>query len=132
MLENPNEEIEKIKAMQLIELQNWLETHPNEEIPMEMRRDPEAEIAELFNMHSEFETKYSLEELHAIENADDINYQKRLEAIEDLKPLTALRMKIKKETTISEQRYEDELFTSYKRLSQAVGVLSNGKIDHTR
>lgn len=82
-------------------------------------------------MHSEFEAKYSLEELHVIENVDDINYQKRLETIEDLESLQALRMKIKKETTISEQRY-DELFTSYKRLSQAVGILNNGKVDHTR
>ncbi|MBP6855055.1 MAG: hypothetical protein KBD26_01370 [Candidatus Pacebacteria bacterium] len=130
MLENPESEENRILREYEELLKDFFERHPDEETPMEMRRDPEAEIENLLKMHMEFESKYSLEELHAIENPKDKNYSKRIEAIEDLKPIVLLRLKIKRETTISKEKY-DELFTLYKRLSKAVGMLNNEKVDHS-
>lgn len=130
MLENPESEENRILREYEELLKDFFERHPDEEIPMEMRRDPEVEIESLLKMHTEFEAKYPLKELHAIEDPKDKNYSKRIEAIEDLKPIVLLRLKIKRETTISKEKY-DELFTLYKRLSKAVGMLNNEKVDHS-
>lgn len=138
----------------------WREDNPDEPIPIEMRRDYEKEKTELEELLARYKQGHPLENLHAIsevspelyavfQNApgksveirdalmaklsqeDKEKYFLRGFAISDLKPITALLNKLHDETNIPSEEYE-RLKEEYKTLSRAVGMLSGGKIDHTR
>lgn len=115
-------------------LKDWLEIYPDEEIPMEMRRNYEKEKAEIEILFNEFEKVHSLESLNFIINPtpeDAENYKIRTAAKNDLIPIVTLLNALKRETNISEPEH-DKLNAKYRILSRAVGMVNGGKIDHTR
>jgi len=139
----------------------YMEMNPDKfaEVTPEKLRECEPEIAEFEKMLESFETEHSLAKLHSIVDltlgellcyarevknspekqgllieptSEDISrYFMRKVAREALKPIVAKMNILKEETNISRERH-DELKARYKRLSRAVGIINNSKIDHER
>jgi hypothetical protein len=108
--------------------------HPEVEMTLEERRPCGAEVLELEGIITSFESMYSLEDLHAIQvlTVEEAPiHPLRAPANKALNPITALLKVLKKETDISDEQHA-ALFQEYKRLSRAVGIINNDKVDHTR
>ena len=121
-----NEEIAMYEA--------YIIDHPEVEIPEESLRDPEKEITEFETLITSFEQSHNLEELNSIKeltSEDAPNHPIRERARKDLNPIVALLNLLKKETAITEEKHE-ELKKKYKHLSQAVGIINKGIVDHSR
>ncbi|MFA5997037.1 MAG: hypothetical protein WC791_00955 [Candidatus Paceibacterota bacterium] len=111
--------------------EQWLSEHP---IRVETKKGPEQAVIEFENMVADFETTYSLEELNAITDLTADSERKhplRDPAKEALKPIFAKLKYLKEGTTISEKEYE-ELKSKWKTLSNAVGIVNKGIVDHNR
>lgn len=92
------------------------------------------EIAKFEEMVVSFEAEHSLEELHAIIDLTPEEAPKhplREPARVALIPIVTQLNKLKQETDIAPEKYE-EMRAKYKRLSQAIGMINKGKVDHTR
>jgi hypothetical protein len=116
------------------ELASWIKDHPGEEVPYELRRDPEEEIAEFLTLVSRFESEYPLDALHSITDLSPEtapSHPLRQPAKIALEPIVRLLNSLKAETTIPTFDH-DGLRAKYKRLSRAVGIICRGKVDHTR
>ncbi len=119
------EEDEQLKA--------WLAMHPEIEHPAEVK-ESRIGIAAFEEMVSMFEAQHPVEELMAIAELtpEQAPHHRTREAARlDLEPIVQHLNFLKKETDISEEKYE-ELRQKYKRLSRAVGIINKGKVDHTR
>lgn len=95
---------------------------------VENKIDVTNEMREFRGMLNEFEATYSLEELFAIVDlsADpDRKHPLRDIAKKALNPINEFRMKY-----ISEG--DDELNRQWKKISNAVGIISKGIVDHNR
>ncbi|MDD5726904.1 MAG: hypothetical protein PHC53_05935 [Patescibacteria group bacterium] len=110
----------------------WLKDHPELVAVPEVLKESGPEIAQFEGMIAAFEAEHPLEQLHQIvdltvEQAPHhpIREPARLALIPIVAKLTA----IKKDTDISQEKYE-ELKALYKRLSRAVGAVRNSKVDH--
>lgn len=106
---------------------DFVERHPElvETPKEEVSSSPE--IVELEGMISDFESKHSVEELFAISDLapeDAPNHPTREPARLDLVKITE---KLKYMATENK-----ELKVRVKSLSQAVGIINRGKVDHTR
>ena len=141
-------------------LECFLNDHPEAGTRKETRRDCEKEKGELEQLLNKFEKDHSLEKLNAILDvspelfyllANDLKlsaeefkstlanltpedtekYWTRAPARQDLKPIVTLLGTLEKETNISEPDF-NKLKLTYKILSQAVGMINNNKVDHTR
>lgn len=111
--------------------EQWLSNHP---VQVETKRGCEQEVVELENMVANFETTYSLEKLNAIIDLSSDPERKhplRDLAKEALKPIVAKLNALKNETDIEIEKYEG-LKSKWKVLSNAVGMVSNGMVDHNR
>ena len=101
--------------------------------PTELR-DCAPEIAELEGLLETFENNHSLAELQLITDLtpeEASNHPIRKPANNDLTPIANLLDNLKNKTNIPPEKYE-ELQIKYKRLSRAVGILNNNKVDHDR
>jgi hypothetical protein len=141
-------------------LESFLKDHPEAASQKEVRRDCEKEKGELQRLIEEYSNKHSLEKLNAVidvspdlynllahykrmtaeevESAsasltpeDANNFRTRVSAKDDLAPIVALLNILEKETNITGSDL-DKLTSAYKVLSRAVGMINNGKVDHTR
>jgi hypothetical protein len=144
-------------AEEMAMLECFLRDHPQITTSVETRRDCEQEKSEFQMLCQKFKEAHSLENLNAILDItpelyklfapdkdtqietvlsnlppeEALKYKTRSPALKDLKPIVALMNKIEKETNISPTEF-DKLNDAYKILSRAVGMINNGKIDHTR
>jgi hypothetical protein len=115
-------------------LADHLARHPEPVISPENLREAEPEIAQFESMIAVFESTHSLAELHSIINltpAEASKHPIREPARIALIPIVAMFNTLKKETNISPIKYE-ELKAKYMRLSRAVGIINNNKVDHNR
>src|SRR3989344_5289654 len=99
-----------------------------------LARHPEPEIAQFENIIALFESTHSLEDLHLIIDLTPQEAPKnaiREPARVALIPIIALLNTLKKKTNISTEKYE-ELKEKCRRLSRAVGMINNNKVDHNR
>ena len=136
-----NEEIPQEPSPEKLEAQeqegryrHWIKTHPVVEIPLSERGEDGPEIAEFEEMIASFEATHSLSELHSITelaSEDAPNHLIREPARLGLIPIVAKLNILKAESNISPERH-DELKARYKILSNAVGILNNGEVDHNR
>ena len=97
-------------------------------------KECEPEITEIEAMFAVFEKSHNLEELLAITNLeakDAPKHPTREPARIDLNPIVSKLRFIKNETNITESKLE-ELKTRYQKLSQAVGIINKGVVDHRR
>ena len=111
--------------------EQWLSDHP---VQVETKKGYEQGVAEFENMIALFEVKYPLEELFAIVDlTSDPERQHLLRdpAKEALKPIFEKLNEIKEGTTISDEGYE-ELKAKWKKISNAVGMINRGIVDHNR
>jgi hypothetical protein len=116
------------------QLADYLARHPEPVISKEDLREAEPEIIEFESMIALFESVHSLTELNSIIDLTPQEAPKhaiREPARVALIPIVTLLNILKKETNISTQKYE-ELKAKYRRLSQAVGMINNNKVDHNR
>ena len=107
---------------------------PSLKDPMEILREAGPEIAEFEAMVTSFELKHPLEELNAITNITMEESRRnpvRESARVDLFPIVFKLNILKKETNISEEKY-DKIKAKYMRISRAVGIINNNKVDHER
>lgn len=135
----PSPEKKELTQEQEEQAAYWLEKNKyevEEEIKPEDRRECGPEVAELEELFTSFETAHNLEELHLFidldltpENAPE--NLAREAAKRDLVPIVELLNKLKEETDISNENH-NALKVKYRRFSQAVGILHEGLIDHTR
>ncbi len=113
----------------------FLQTHPEPGKALE-KRECGPEIKEFESKIKLFESEYSLEELTAIVTPEDLERDERTNALryyakKALGPIVFQLNALEKETDISQEKLQ-ELKVKYKRLSQAVGIINNNKVDHTR
>lgn len=111
--------------------EQWLADHP---VQVETKKGCEQLIIEFESMISDFEATYSLLELNAIVDlsADpDRKHPLRDPAKKALGPIFAKLTVLKNETTLSDEKY-DELNRKWKILSNAVGLVNKGMVDHNR
>jgi hypothetical protein len=116
------------------QLADYLLKHPEPIISKEDLREAGPEIVEFEHMITSFETMHSLEELHSVIDLTPVEAQKhptREPARVALVPIVAKLNTLKNETDITSEKYE-ELKAKYKRLSRAVGMINNNKVDHNR
>lgn len=110
----------------------FLTDYPDKNLPENERRDCEKEVQEFEGLLESFESKHSLEALNAIIDLtpqEAPNHPVREPARKELIPIVALMNALKEETNISKERH-DELKAKYLVLSQAVGIINNGKVRH--
>lgn len=110
----------------------WDSLHSKKDTPIADLRDCEQDVAEFQSLCVSFEAEHPLEELHAIINltAEEApQHPVRRSAKEALVPIFAKLNLLKKETSITTQRY-DELYAQYRELSKAVGIIAAGKVWH--
>ena len=110
----------------------WLKDHPELVAVPEVLKESGPEIEKFKVDVAWFEVEHPLEELNLIvdltvEQAPHhpIREPARLALIPIVARLTAM----KRETNITEEKYE-EMKALYKRLSRAVGMIRNNKVDH--
>jgi hypothetical protein len=114
--------------------QHYMETHPDVEIPPGSLKESGPEIDEFEKLIAAFEDNNSLEELHQIINLTPQEAPfnvARERAKAALGPIVEKLNSIKRETDISKSRH-DELKAEYMRLSRAVGIINNNRVDHNR
>lgn len=114
--------------------EQWMLGHPERVIAPENLRECGPEIAELEKLLVAFEERHSLEELLLIIDltpAEAPSQPIREPAKKDLIPIVALLKTLKEETNISPEKH-DELKEKYMRLSRAVGIINNNRVDHNR
>ena len=110
----------------------WMENHPEIEIAPENRRECDPEITELEDMMTLFESNHSLTELYSIVDLvreEAPHHPVREPARVALNPILAKLHVIRDETNISLEKY-DELRARWKKISDAVGMINNNKVDH--
>jgi len=115
-------------------LADYLARHPEPVISPENLREAEPEIAQFESMITSFESTHSLTELNSIIDLSPQEAPKhaiREPARVALIPIVALLNTLKKETNISTEKHE-ELKAKYRRLSRAVGMINNNRVDHDR
>jgi len=129
------EELKRLQDAKDAELlAEYLARHPEPVISRENLREAGPEIAQFESMISLFESTHSLMELNLITDltpAEAPKHPIREPARVALIPIVALLNTLKKETNISTEKHE-ELKAKYKRLSRAVGIINNNKVDHNR
>ena len=140
--------------------EQYMKDHPETIIAPEDLRECGPEIAELEEMIVSFESAHPLAELLLIidltpeldvlfKNDRDMSAEEIESAINNLLPEDARVYEVRtnaknilitileklyilaKETNISPEKHE-ELKAKYMRLSRAVGIINNNKVDHTR
>jgi len=122
------------KQEQEAQYQAWLKDHPEKTVTPDARVDCEPHIAEFNSLVDAFEAKHPLEALHAIIDltpADAPNHPVREPARKDLGPIVAKLNFLEKKTNIPSVKAE-EMRARYKAVSQAVGMINDNKVDHTR
>jgi len=118
-------------------LGNLAEKHPEiftGELPPEQRREAGPEIVQLEGLMADFETRHSLEALHAITDLvfdESKRHPIRGPAELALRPINDLHQKLIEQTDISKEEVQ-RLREKYQRLSRAVGIITGNKVDHTR
>lgn len=113
------------------EYEKWLEKNP--EVP-KVLIECGPEIAKFQELVASFEATFSLAELHLITDLtpkDAPSHPLRGPAHEALAPIRIQRGKLKEDTNITPEEFA-ELDKEYKRISRAIGIINNGKVDHTR
>jgi hypothetical protein len=132
---SPEEErLQREKQEQEDQYAAWMEDYPETVIPPEQRRECGPEVEQFKGMVSSFEATYPLAELHAITeitSAEMNDHPLRTPAKNALIPIQEQMKLLEKETDISAEGLK-ELKALWKRLSQAVGMINAGKVDHTR
>jgi hypothetical protein len=112
----------------------WIKNHPETEIAPDTLRESAEEIAEFDTMIDVFESEHPLEELLSIVDLTPeqaMVHPVREPARKALSPIVAKLHALRDETNITPEKYK-ELQERYKRISRAVGIINNNKIDHTR
>ena len=130
----PNAEKQKLPEEQEEQYEQWMKDHPAIAIAPEDFRECGPEIAEFEEMLLSFESAYSLAELLLIIDLTPEEAPKhpiREPAKNALIPIIAKLNILKKETNILLEEHEG-LKAKYIRLSRAVGIINNNKVDHTR
>lgn len=133
-IKEPTVEEQKLSEEDEERYEQWMEDHPEIVIAPEDLRECGPEIAELEEILTSFELTYSLAELHLIidlkpENVADYPLWESAKAA--LTPIVTKLRTLEKETNITHEEY-DEIRAKYRRLSRAVGMINDNKVDHTR
>lgn len=108
--------------------------HPEPAPAPEPTADPEPEVTGIRNMIAAFEAGHNIAELYAITDLtaeEAMAHVARKAAKEDLNVLLSRIQALKTGTAVDSKTY-DELFAKYRYFSRAIGMHSNGKLDHTR
>ena len=143
-LETPKRGAQRIERENEENASAWLKKIEKDELDLDHEKtelfgqdhliDYEPLIQEFQTIASVFELEHSLEELFAITDltvADAPNHPVREPARLAMVEITRLRNALKNENGLSEERYEP-IERKYTQISRAVGMINNGKVDHTR
>ena len=127
----PIEDLKAATPEQQSYYESWLADHPESQISQELFETCESRMAELLRS---FETVHSIADLYAVtqitvENA--LESSMRQAAKVSMRPLAELLL-VSKVKHGSASREYNEVFPRYQYFSRAVGMLNNGKVDHTR
>ena len=113
------------------QLQQWLEDHPTPEVAPDELLDYEQEITRFEEAIASFEAEYSLEALHSIIDLrpEDVSQYPLREAAK-----AALIPIVKQLNSLIGMRPGEceKLKEKYMKLSRAVGIINNNKVDHNR
>jgi hypothetical protein len=115
-------------------IDSWLAKYATEEVPPEKRRECGPEVEELERMFDEFEKAHDLEALSAITDITTLEEAQAhptwMPAQLASKPIYAKFRVLKDETNITEEKHA-ELKAKWKRLTQALGMINDGKLDRS-
>ena len=130
----PKPDAEELKQQQELAdlLADYLIRHPNlEPLSPELAEKVREEFDSLISL---FESKHSIEELHSITDLtpkEALNHPIREPARVDLIEIEARLSKLKPTYGEGSKEYQF-IKEQYKRLSRAVGIINNNKVDHTK
>jgi len=134
MNENPEKREEQFSEEQQAIIDEQMAKYATEEIPPEKRRECGPEVAELEQMFEDFEKAHDLEALSAITDITTLEEAQAhptwMPAQLALHPIYAKFRVLKDETNITEEKHA-ELKAKWKRISQAVGMINDGKLDRS-
>lgn len=114
--------------------ESYIADHPEIEMPPESREDHTERAAALGEEMTNFEGQFDLEALNAITDLtpeEAPSHPVREPARQALESIVRNLNYLQEKTDIPPEVY-DELDKQYKHLSQAVGIINNNKVDHTR
>jgi len=134
MDENPEKHTEEFSEEQQAIIDEQMAKYAIKEIPPEKRRECGPEVKELERMFEDFERTHDPEALSAITDITTLEEAQAhptwMPAQLALHPIYAKFRVLKDETNITDEKHA-ELKTKWKRLTQAVGMINNGKLDHS-
>ena len=134
MNENPEKREEQFSEEQQAIIDEQMAKYATEEIPPEKRRECGPEVAELEQRFEDFEKAHDLEALSAITDITTLEEAQAhptwMPAQRALHPIYAKFRVLKDETNITDEKHA-ELKAKWKRISQAVGMINDGKLDRS-
>ena len=134
MNENPEKHDEALSEEDQANVDAWLAKYATEEIPPEKRRECGPEVEELERMFEDFEKTHDLEALSVITDITTLEEAQAhptwMPVQRALHPIYAKFRVLKDETNITDEKHA-ELKAKWKRLTQAIGMINDGKLDRS-
>jgi hypothetical protein len=134
MNENPEKHNEEFSEEQQAIIDEQMAKYATEEIPPEKRRECGPEVEEIERMFGDFEKTHDLEALAAITDITSLEEAQAhptwMPAQRALHPIYAKYRVLKDETNITDEKHA-ELKAKWKRLTRAVGMINDGKLDRS-
>lgn len=129
--ENERTKMEELNPEQIAQYEAYMEANPEPPVP-EKERESGQEVLELEALIASCESKYPIEELYLILTQEvALNNSARNELKQEIIPILKSLQKLEKETDISSDKLA-ELKLKYKHLSNAIGFINSGRVDHDR
>ena len=134
MSENLEKRDEVLSEEDQANVDAWLAKYAAEEIQPEKRRECGPEVEEVERMFEDLERTHDLEALSAITNIATLEEAQAhptwMPAQRALWPIYEKFRVLKDETNITDEKYA-ELKAKWKRLTQAIGLINDGKLDQS-
>ena len=135
----PRTSVAELSPAHAAQAPEWLEKYANEpEAPKVSAEECEQKRKELEELLVAFETTYPVAEFYAITELDEKDlfahpekYPVRIAARQILNAICKILAFLPREINGSTEKY-DALQARYKYLNRALGIINNGKVDHTR
>lgn len=134
MMEKPTDPYEGLDDEARARAEAEMAESPEPEISAENKRDYKEMLNLLDDALTELERTFKFQELLAITTLtpeDAAKHKVRERERKALAPITEALRVLKDDTNCPDDVYE-ALRVRYKKLSQAVGIINNGVVDHTR
>ncbi len=122
----------KLTAEQAEQYEDYMRRYPDVSIDPKDLVESEPMVAEFLGMIDLFEINFSLDKLHEIVSMKEaLESPLRQEAKSALIPIVSKMKNLESATTIAPEKFK-KLKEMYRKLSRAVGIVTQDGVDHNR